>query len=93
MDDFATAAFRERRAHRTARRRALLVHVAVWITVNVFLVVVWALSGGGTPWFLYVLFGWGIGVAAHAATALLATDPDDILLADEERRLRAEPPR
>lgn len=86
MDDFAAAAFRERRARQTVRRRGLFMHAAVWLTVNVFLVVVWLLTDRGHPWFLYVLFGWGIGLAAHAAATYFVTDPDDVILAEEEQR-------
>lgn len=86
MDDFAAAAFRERRAKQTVRRRSLLLHAAVWFAVNVFLVVIWLITGRGTPWFLYVLFGWGIGLAAHGAATYLVTDADDVLLAEEEQR-------
>ncbi len=87
MDDFARAAFREREARQILRRRALYVHVVVWAAVNIFLFVVWAATGGGHPWFLYPLAGWGIGVAAHAAVTFLAADPDDIVLEREQRRL------
>lgn len=89
MDDFAATAFRERRARQTIRRRGLLIHAAVWAAVNVFLVVVWLVTGRGTPWFLYVVFGWGIGLVAHGAATYFVTDPDDVLLAEEEDRLRS----
>jgi hypothetical protein len=86
MDEFAQAAFRERRARTTLRRRAFLVHAAVYLAVNIFLIVVWALNGAGTPWFLYVVGGWGIGLAAHAAVAYLMASPSDLVLDGEERR-------
>ena len=31
------------------------------------LVAVWAATGMGHPWFIYPLFGWGVGLAAHYA--------------------------
>jgi uncharacterized protein (DUF486 family) len=86
MDDFAQAAFRERRARTTLRRRAVLVHAAVYLAVNIFLILVWALNGAGTPWFLYVVGGWGIGLAAHAAAAYLLASPSDVVLDGEEQR-------
>ena len=89
MDDFAHAALTERRVRTSMRRRALMVHVAVYLATNVFLFVVWLLTGAGHPWFLYVVFGWGIGLAAHAAAALWVTDQDDLVLEHEERRLRS----
>ena len=75
MDAFERAAQREkdirrrRRAQRRARekRTGLRVHATVFVCVQVLLVSVWALAGAGYPWFLYPLFGWGIGLAAHYA--------------------------
>lgn len=85
-DDFARAAFREREARQIRRRRAFLVHASIWGAVNVMLVVIWALGGGGHPWFLYPLLGWGIGVVAHGASAYLMAPTDDIVLEREQAR-------
>ena len=87
MDEFARAAFREREARQIVRRRAFFVHAAVWAATNVFLVVVWAVVGGGFPWFLFPLLGWGIGLVAHGAAAFLMSDPRDVVLEREERRV------
>lgn len=87
MDDFALAAFREREARRILRRRAFLVHAAVYVAVNLMLVGVWALAGGGFPWFLFPLMGWGVGLVAHGASAHLLSDPSDVLLEREQRRM------
>jgi 2TM domain len=43
----------------------LLTHLAVYAVINGFLVVIWALSGRGYPWFLWVMAGWGIGLVLH----------------------------
>lgn len=91
-DDFARAAFREREARQIRRRRAFVLHAAVWACVNAMLVVIWAITGGGHPWFLYPLLGWGIGIAAHGASVYLLSDVDDIVLEREERRLAGEGP-
>ena len=60
---------RERRGH--GARAGFRIHLTVFIAVQLLLVVIWAMQWalGGTshPWFLYALFGWGIGVAAHYA--------------------------
>jgi len=48
---------------------AFRIHLGVFAAVQVLLFVIWATTshaGGGTvPWFLYPLFGWGIGLVAH----------------------------
>jgi hypothetical protein len=86
MDDFAQAAFREREARQILRRRTFYVHLSVFVAVQVLLVAVWALAGGGFPWFLLPMLGWGIGVVAHGASAFFLADPDDIVLEREEKR-------
>ncbi len=86
MDDFALAAFREREARQILKRRAFYVHAAVFAAVQIALVVIWAMTGGGYLWFLFALIGWGIGLVAHGATAFLLAHPDDIVLQREQRR-------
>lgn len=90
MDDFALAAFREREARQILKRRAFYVHAAVFAAVQIALVGIWAMVGGGYPWFLFALIGWGIGLVAHAAVAFLLSHPDDIVLQREQRRLAKE---
>jgi hypothetical protein len=65
----AEAEDRRRRRERAARgaRKSFQIHATVFVAVQLLLVVVWALVGMGHPWFLYALFGWGIGLAAHYA--------------------------
>ncbi len=87
MDDFALAAFREREARQILRRRAFLVHASVYAAVNAMLVGVWALAGGGYPWFLFPIMGWGVGLVAHGASAYLLADPNDLVLEREQRRM------
>ena len=92
MDDFALAAFREREARQILKRRAFYLHLAVYVAVQVALVGIWALAGGGYPWFLFPILGWGIGLTAHGAAAFLLSHPDDIVLEREQRRAaRGEP--
>ena len=65
----AEAESRRLRSERAARgnRAGFRIHATVFVAVQVSLVVIWALTGGGYPWFLYALVGWGIGLAAHFA--------------------------
>ena len=44
------------------------IHLAIYIAVNLFLIAQWWVIAGpdGFPWFVFPLFGWGIGIAAHA---------------------------
>ncbi|MGA9874948.1 MAG: 2TM domain-containing protein [Solirubrobacteraceae bacterium] len=65
---------RKRRHERSARnqRKGFQIHATVFVAVQILIVAVWALQWqlGGTsyPWFVYVLLGWGIGLAAHYAS-------------------------
>jgi hypothetical protein len=65
----AEAESRRQRMERSARgqRLSFRIHATVFVAVNLMLIVVWALTGGGYPWFLYALVGWGVGLAAHFA--------------------------
>jgi hypothetical protein len=59
----------ERRAaavDRLTRKREFRNHALIYCAVNLLLVVIWAASGGGYFWPIWVIAGWGIGLAAHA---------------------------
>lgn len=65
----------ENELKRVARKRAkekadFYTHFGVYISVNVFLIVMWYVTLGpeGFPWFIFPLFGWGIGVVGHAVS-------------------------
>ena len=49
--------------------RGFAEHLATYLAVNAFLIVIWIASGGGFFWPIFVIGGWGIGVAAHWAAA------------------------
>jgi hypothetical protein len=93
MDEFAELAGRESEARRIARRQWFWLHFAVFAVIQVFLVVIWALSSASHkyPWFIFPLFGWGTLVAAHAVFAFVVRTPEQIMLDREARE--AEPPR
>ena len=85
MDEFAEMAGREREARRIARRQWFWLHTAVYVTGQLFLLVVWALSGGGHPWFAFSLFGWGILLAVHGVYAFVMKTPEEIMIERERR--------
>ena len=49
--------------------RSFKLHLTVYLLVNLFLIGIWAASGGGYFWPVWSLLGWGIGVAVHGALA------------------------
>ena len=45
-------------------------HLAVYMIVNAFLLVINLLTSPHALWFYWPLLGWGIGIAIHAAAVL-----------------------
>lgn len=86
MDEFSREAFREREARLIRKRRVFVLHLSVYLSTNLFLFVVWLMTGRGYPWFIFPIFGWGIGLVAHFVAVLLLADPADIVLEREGRR-------
>lgn len=57
---------------KSGSRTGFQIHATVFVAVNVLLIAIWALvwqlnDGTSYPWFVFVLLGWGIGLAAHFA--------------------------
>ncbi|MEW6554636.1 MAG: 2TM domain-containing protein [Actinomycetota bacterium] len=50
---------------RVKQKLELWWHLGSYVIVNVFLIIIWAITGAGYPWFVWVMIGWGIGVAFH----------------------------
>lgn len=50
---------------RVEEKKGFFIHFTVYILVNILLVIIWATSGAGYPWFLWPLGGWGIGLLFH----------------------------
>ena len=50
---------------RVEEKKGFFSHLAIYVIINILLVVIWALTGAGFPWFLFPLGGWGIGVIFH----------------------------
>jgi class 3 adenylate cyclase len=48
-------------------RQSFKTHLTFYLLVNALLIGIWAAGGGGNFWPVWVILGWGIGVAAHGA--------------------------
>lgn len=58
----------------SGNRTAFRVHATVYVAVNLLLIAIWFTTwqlndATSYPWFMWVLLGWGIGLAAHFAAA------------------------
>lgn len=66
---------RERAIRRLKKRRDFRAHLLMYVLVNAFLVVIWAMV---TPdvffWPIFPIAGWGIGVVANAYDVYIAED-------------------
>jgi hypothetical protein len=50
---------------RVKEKKSFYTHLASYVVVNALLIIIWALTGHGYPWFVWALAGWGIGVVFH----------------------------
>ena len=60
----------EEETYRLARKRVegkkeFYGHLAAYVAVNLLLIIIWAATGAGFPWFVFPLVGWGIAVPLH----------------------------
>ena len=57
--------------HEDRPMRGFLIHFGIFVLVVGLLAALNLYRNPGNPWFLWVLIGWGIGVAAHDLALLL----------------------
>lgn len=76
MNDVDVEQIRKRVQKRLRIRQEFYVHAAVYVAVNILVWFIYAVipgAHGGTPWPLFVTFGWGIGLVSHAADTYFKT--------------------
>lgn len=61
-------AYREIRAEE--ERKGFLIHLSIYIVVNVILIIINLVYSPETLWFFYPLIGWGIGIVGHYQLAV-----------------------
>lgn len=59
---------RETAVKRVKAKRDLRTHAATYVIVNAMLVGVWALSGAGYFWPIWIIAPWGVGLVLNAWT-------------------------
>ena len=50
---------------RVEAKRAFRFHAALYVVVNLLLIVIWALTGARYFWPIWPILGWGVGLAFH----------------------------
>ena len=59
------AVLRDHALKRLKKRRDFAAHVTVYLLVNSFIVVIWAVTSEGFFWPVFPIVGWGIGVVMN----------------------------
>jgi len=57
---------REEARRQVQARRDFGSHLVAYVVINAFLIAVWAVTGAGYFWPIWVICGWGIGLVLHA---------------------------
>jgi 2TM domain len=60
---------RELAIKRIKEKNAFKVHLVAYLVVNAMLVVIWATTGAGYFWPIFVMAAWGVGVVINGYTA------------------------
>jgi fatty acid desaturase len=50
---------------RVEEKKGFITHFIIYLCINAMLVIIWACTGHGFPWFVFPLGGWGIGILFH----------------------------
>jgi hypothetical protein len=57
---------RNRAIRQLKQKRDFGAHLFVYLVVNAFVIGIWAATGSGFFWPVFLLFGWGIGLVLNA---------------------------
>lgn len=82
------------KARKTAEQKVgFYIHLGIYVTVNALLIALWWSTGyfAGVsifPWFIFPLFGWGIGVVAHGVGTFRGPAYVERETEEEYRRLK-----
>jgi hypothetical protein len=75
----------EQAKKRVKAKRDFWGHLGAWGTINIILIVVWALSGAGSNlWFLWPLGIWGVFVLIHGLRVFAFERKSDIGAIEKE---------
>jgi len=78
---------RDRAVSRLKKRRDFHTHAVVFVLVNSFVVVIWAVTGHGFFWPVFPIVFWGIGLFMNAWDVYFADEITEDDIAREVERL------
>ena len=67
----------EQAKKRVEEKKGFFIHLTLYIIINVLLVIIWAATGAGFPWFVFPLGGWGIGILFHCLGVFVFSRPSN----------------
>lgn len=80
---------RERAVARLKKKRDFRTHLVVYVLVNAFLVLIWAMTTpDGVFWPVFPMVGWGIGVVMNAWDVYFADEFSEETIQREIERLQ-----
>ncbi len=50
---------------RVRQKKDFYNHLVIYAVVNILLIIIWAMTSRGYPWFVWPLAGWGVGIVFH----------------------------
>ncbi len=86
--DAAVDPLEARARRRLKQKRDFAGHVLVYVMVNGFVVVIWALTSSGFFWPIFPIVGWGIGVVMNAWDIWRTDDFSEAEVSREMARLK-----
>ncbi len=77
-------------ARKTAKEKVgFYTHFTIYIAVNALLIAIWwTVTPNTPPWFIFPLFGWGIGIAAHYIGSFKGRAYEERLAEKEYQKLK-----
>jgi uncharacterized ion transporter superfamily protein YfcC len=89
LNETTETRLREQAIKRLKKRRDFFAHLLVYVMVNGFIVVIWAVTSQGFFWPIFPMVGWGIGVVMNAWDVWRGDEFDEATIAREVERLKA----
>lgn len=89
---------RQKARERARAKISFYIHLTIYVIVNVLLFCIWYITLGpsGFPWFIFPLFGWGIGLIVHAVATFYGKSMEDLeerMTEQELAKLKAQEPK
>jgi fatty acid desaturase len=79
---------RERAIVRLRKKSEFRAHLLAFLVVNTAVVAVWAMTGGGFFWPIFLILAWGVGLIFHARDAYVDEEPTEEQIRREMQHMR-----